>query len=107
MFQEISYDGAHGNIFAKTGNSCFQAADTTDDEVDLYAVLGSLVESVDHCWVLEGVHLEDDTSTLALVGKFYFTVDEAVQFGDEVEAGDKESREFGVFFTLQGAEEVV
>ena len=56
---------------------------------------------------MEGVHLEDDTSTLALVGKFYFTVDEAVQFGDEVETGDKESREFGVFFTLQGAEEVV
>ena len=45
--------------------------------------------------VLEGVHLEDDTSTLALVGKFYFTVDEAVQFGDEVETGDKESRDLG------------
>ena len=44
----------------------------------MYAVLGSLVESVDHCWVLEGVHLEDDTSTLALVGKFDFTVDESL-----------------------------
>ena len=70
-------------------------------------MFGGVIEAVNHCRVLEGVHLEDDTSTLALVGKFYFTVDEAVQFGDEVETGDKESREFGVFFTLQGAEEVV
>ena len=70
-------------------------------------MFGGVIEAVNHCRVLEGVHLEDDTSTLALVGKFYFTVDEAVQFGDEVETGDKESREFGVLFTVQGAEEVV
>ena len=70
-------------------------------------MFGGVIEAVNHCRVLEGVHLEDDTSTLALVGKFYFTVDEAVQFGDEVETGDKESRELRVFFSLQGAEEVV
>ena len=70
-------------------------------------MFGGLVESVDHCGVLEGVHFEDDTSAFALVGKGYFTVDEAVQFRYEVEAGDEESGEFRIFLALQGAEEVV
>ena len=45
VFQEISYDGAHGNIFAKTGNSCFQAADTTDDQLYFYPCTGSVIKA--------------------------------------------------------------
>ena len=44
---------------------------------------------------------------LALIGEGYFTVDEAVQLRDEVEAGDEKGGELRVFFALQGAEEVI
>ena len=63
-------------------------------------MFGGVIEAVNHCRVLEGVHLEDDTSTLALVGKFYFTVDEAVQFGDEVETGDRVRKRLYRSFTI-------
>ena len=51
--------------------------------------------------------MQQDVYKRQLVGKGYFTVDEAVQFRYEVEAGDEESGEFRIFLALQGAEEVV
>ena len=78
----------------------YEAADAADDEVDLHAVFGGLVESVDHCGVLEGVPFEDDTSAFALVGKGYFTVDEAVQFRYEVEADVYKRQDFKILLTI-------
>ena len=77
MFQKTVYNTGDTDITTVwlAGN---ETADTTDNEVDLYAVFGSLVKAVYHDRVLESVHLEDNTSLLALVGKSYLTVDEAV-----------------------------
>ena len=43
----------------------------------------------------------------AFVGEGDFPINQAVQFGDEVETGDKKGGELRVFFALQGAEEVI
>ena len=43
----------------------------------------------------------------AFVGEGDFPINQAVQFGDEVETSDKKGGELRVFFALQGAEEVV
>ena len=64
-------------------------------------MFGGLVESVDHCGVLEGVHFEDDTSAFALVGKGYFTVDEAVLVRDGGDSCWGGIMEFCVFLALQ------
>ncbi|CDA84521.1 unknown [Bacteroides sp. CAG:754] len=70
-------------------------------------MFGCFVEAVYHGGVLESVHFEDDTALFAFVGKGDFTVDEAVQLGDEVEAGDEKGGELRAFLTLERAEEVV
>ena len=44
---------------------------------------------------------------LAFVCKGYFAVDQAVQFGNEVETGYQKGGELRVFFSLQGTEEVI
>ena len=43
----------------------------------------------------------------AFVGEGDFPINQAVQFGDEVETSDKKGGELRVFFALQGAEEVI
>src|SRR5699024_10338350 len=45
VLQEISYNGTHRDIFTDSRDPCFQAADTTDDQVDLHPGCAGSVQS--------------------------------------------------------------
>src|SRR5262249_34966258 len=59
MFQESANDAAHANRLAHTGHPRAQAAHATNDQVDLYASLGSPIQRQDHLLIRQRVALED------------------------------------------------
>lgn len=64
------------------------------------------VEPVYHYRVLQGVHLQDDSSASSFFYQFYFFVDQPVQFGNQVETCHKQPGESGILFASEGTEQV-
>ena len=106
MLEESVYDTCYTDVTAEfpSGN---QAADTPYDKVCLDSRLRSLVQPLYHGGVLQGVHFEDNPSLLSAFCQFYLMVDEAVQFGYQIETRYQQTVEYGIFLTLESAEQVV
>ena len=65
MLQEISDNGTHRDRPADSRDPHFQTADTADDQFNLHARRGSLIQGCDNPAVAQGIHLCDDSGRLA------------------------------------------
>ncbi len=75
VFEESPDDRADGDVFAHVGDSWAQAAEPADDQVDLDACVGSLVEGFDDLAVFHRVHLGEDMGGFASFGVGDLVVD--------------------------------
>ena len=75
MLQEIADDGAHMNILADAGNVHLQATDSPDNQVNLYACCGRLIEGHNHIPVAQGIHLRDDPALASVFRMLLLSLD--------------------------------
>ena len=76
VLQEGSYDGPHRDILGDSRYPGLQAADAADDQIDLYAGAGCLVELGYDIAVAERIHLRDDVSRFMCLRMADLTVDQ-------------------------------
>ena len=75
MFQEISHNRTHRDILTNSLDTCFQTADTTDDQLDLYTCRRGCVQRADNVRITQRIHLGNDMALFALAGIFCLPID--------------------------------
>src|SRR5215471_11135642 len=74
MLQKASDDRSNLHRLRSASNARAQAAEASNDEVDRYAILGSIAQCLNDLRVLQLVHLCDDTRWAAQSKVFCFSL---------------------------------
>src|SRR5579863_9747607 len=90
MLKKASDDGAHTDAAGESFNAGAKDAETADDEIDVYAGVGSIVQGFDDARLEKRVHLGDDVRRAAGAGVFHLAADEAEEAFRHGERSDKE-----------------
>src|ERR1051326_3282623 len=90
VLEEAADDGDDADVVGQAGDAGPEAAEAADDEGDLHAGLGGLVELAGDLEVFEGVHLGDDPAAGAGSGERDLTVDELHERVAHGEGGDED-----------------
>lgn len=80
VFEKPADDGANADVLAESGHAGAQAADASNDEVDLNAGFGCLVKRFDEGGIHEAIHFRDDTRWFAGFGVCGFVFHQPEEF---------------------------
>ena len=75
MLQEIAYDRADVNGLRNSGDARLQAADPSNQKIDFYARMGSLIQCLYDIRVAQGIHLGADKCLFTCLGILSLTLD--------------------------------
>ena len=90
MFKKSTNDGAHANVFTEAAHAGTQSAHAANDEIDLHAGLGGVIERANGFAVEQRVHLGDDARGAASAGVVCFALDEMQQIVCERHGSDEQ-----------------
>ena len=90
MFEVAIDNRNHPDSFGYARQAGPQAADTTDDEINLYTRLTGGIQLLDHGRVNQTVDFGDDSGRLTLQGVFRFAPNSLNHFLPHTRGGDQE-----------------